>query len=188
MSRLSKYAFSVFALASVMLLTFALECFSQSIADVAREERERRKNIQGKLFIQNLRTTAGETAASPDATAAPAPAAAPTQTDSAKKPAGPTDNRGRDEKYWRAAFQKARDDAKRAADRTVLLDLQLKELNTQLLRQSDMYNRENRIGAAITAAQKELETAQKEAAQAKQSITDLEEELRKSGGLPGWAR
>jgi hypothetical protein len=70
----------------------------------------------------------------------------------------------------------------------VLLDLRVKDLNTQLLRQSDIYNRENRLGPEITAAQKELDDARKEAAASQQKVTDLEDELRKAGGPPGWSR
>jgi hypothetical protein len=182
MMRLPEYRLPALGLASFILLIFALDCSAQSIADVARQERERQKNVQSKVFVQNVRTNSIDTGTPPANAAPPAPVPAPA------KQTGPVDNQGRDEKYWRGAFQKARDDAKRAADRSLLLDLKLKDLNTQLLRQSDLYNRENRLGAEITTAQKELEIAQKEAAEAKQKITDLEDELRKSGGLPGWAR
>ena len=109
-------------------------------------------------------------------------------SNSAAKPVAVTDNKGRDEKYWRTTFQKARDDLKRAEARVEILDLRVKDLNTQLLRRSDMYNRENRLGPEIAAAQKDLEDARKEAEQAKKKITDLEDELRRSGGPAGWGR
>jgi hypothetical protein len=166
----------------LLVLTFAVNCFAQSVADIARKERERQKSAQSKILVTGRGTTTAPTTT--DSTAAAPPAAAPT----AAKPGEILDNRGRDEKYWRAAFQKARDDAKRAEARAELLDLKLKELNTQLLRQTDVYNRENRIGPGITATQKELENARIEAEQSKKRIKDLEEELRKSGGPAGWAR
>lgn len=100
----------------------------------------------------------------------------------------PTDNQGRDEKYWRGVFQKARDDARNAVNKVQILDLKLKDQNTQYLRQSDIYNRENRLGPEITATQKELDAARAEAERANQKILDLEQELRRAGGLPGWAR
>ena len=101
---------------------------------------------------------------------------------------GPTDNKGRDEKYWRAEFQKARNDAKAAEDKVQVLDLKIKDLNTQLLRQRNVYNRENRLGPEIADTQKQLDEARKQADEAKKKITDLEDELRRSGGPPGWAR
>ena len=196
------------AVTALLVLIFSFEASAQTIADVARQERARRNQIQA----QNSKTYNNQTAPS---TAAPAPssnptapapssnpvaptsnsptaqapaAAEPTKEPVPPAPSGPTDNKGRDEKYWRTAFQQARDDATRADAKVVLVDLKIKQLNTELLRQSDIYNRENRIGPEITAAQKEMETAAAEAAQARQKIADLEEELRRSNGLPGWAR
>jgi len=69
-----------------------------------------------------------------------------------------------------------------------LLDLRVRDLNVQYLRQGDVYNRENLIGSEINSAQKELEEARKQADQAKQRLVDLEDELRKAGAPPGWAR
>jgi methylphosphotriester-DNA--protein-cysteine methyltransferase len=101
---------------------------------------------------------------------------------------GPFDNKGRDEKYWRTEFQKARDALKKAEDSAQLLDLKIKELNTQLLRQSDMYNREYRLGPEIAATQQQLDDAHKQVEEANKRISDLQDELRRSGGPAGWAR
>ena len=161
----------------LLLLIFALNSPAQSIADAARKERARQRQTQSSRTYTN--GTATVTAPAPSA---PTPAPAP------KKPVELTDNQGRNEKYWRTAFQKARDDARNAADKVQLLDLKLKDLNTQFLRQSDIYNRENRLGAEITTTQKDLDAARAQAEQAKQKIPDLEQELRRAGGPPGWAR
>lgn len=165
------------AILSFLLIAFALECSAQRLADVARQERERQKQIHSVVVVANgvTATTAASTAST---TAVVTPAA----------PAGPTDKKGRDEKYWRAQFQKARDDLKKAEQKVQLLDLKIKELNTQLLRQSDIYNREYRLGPEIADTQKQLDEANKEVEQGKKQITDLEDELRRSGGLPGWSR
>ena len=77
---------------------------------------------------------------------------------------------------------------KRAEEKAQLLDLRVKDLNSQLLNRSDIYNRENQLGPQITAAQMQLEDARVEAEQAKKKVTDLEDELRRAGGPPGWAR
>lgn len=169
--------YSRIILTSLLLLAFALDCSAQTLADAARQERQRQKRLHSPVVV--ARGTPTTTAASTGSTAAVvAPAA----------PAGPTDNKGRDEKYWRAQFQKARDDVKKADERVQLLDLKVKELNTQILRQSDVYNREYRLGPEIADAQKQLDESRKAADQAKKKISDLEDELRRSGGLPGWAR
>jgi hypothetical protein len=176
----------------VVSFFFALNCFGQSVADIARQERERQKVAKSRVTIIAGRAVSGtltqaSTPAAPAANSssstAPAPAIAP-----AVKPVEPRDKNGHDEKYWRDTFQKARADARRADDAVTLLDLRLKDLNVQYLRQGDVYNRENLIGSEINSAQKELEDARKQADQAKQRLVDLEDELRKAGGPPGWAR
>lgn len=173
-----------FGLLGLTLLIFTFNCFGQTIADIAKRERERQKAARSKVVI----TSNGTVPAASEKPPASAPATTQAATQPAPKPFEVTDNKGHDEKYWRGLFQKARDEAKRAQERVVLMDLRVKDLNTQLLRQSDVYNRENRIGPEITAAQKELEDARKQADAAQQKITDLEDELRKSGGPAGWAR
>ena len=58
----------------------------------------------------------------------------------------------------------------------------------RLLQLSSFYNREYRLGPELTAAQNELEAAKKDAEQANKKVSDLEDELRRSGGPAGWAR
>jgi chromosome segregation ATPase len=171
----------------LVLAAFALDCSAQTLADVARRERERKQNLHSTVVIVNgAATTAAASTSSTSSSASSA--AAPSAASAAQKPAGPTDNKGHDEKYWRTQFQKARADLKAAEDKAQLLDLKMKDLNTQLLRQSDVYNRENRLGPELTDTQKQLDDARKQVDQAKQKITDLEDELRRSGGPPGWSR
>ena len=161
-----------------------MDCPAQTLADAARQERERQRRLHSSVVVVNGATTT--TAASTSSTAATA--AAPATT----KPGGPVDNKGHDEKYWRTQFDNARAALKKAQDNAQLLDLKIKDLNTQLLRgeraPSEMYNREYRLGPEITEAQKQLDDARKQADDAKKKISDLEDELRRSGGPAGWAR
>lgn len=153
---------------------------AQSVADVARKERERQKTARSSVVVAATgSTTTSQGVTGKDSSAAPSNAA---------KPFEATDNKGRDEKFWRAAFQKARDDAKRAEARAEILDLRVKDLNTQMLRQSDMYNREYRLNPEIAAVQKQFEEVRREVDQARKKIFDLEEDLRRSGGPAGWSR
>jgi hypothetical protein len=110
-----------------------------------------------------------------------APAAEPA------KVTGPTDNKGRDEKYWRATFAQARAALKRAEDRLRVLDLKMNNLSSQLLREG-VYIRETEIRADIDRTRIDQAGAQKDVADSQQKIADLEDELRRSGGQPGWAR
>jgi chromosome segregation ATPase len=187
--RISKFEFIC---ALVLLLACALASPAQTLADAARKERARQK--QSQLQKQNKGTYTNATATVTSAPAKPAGAganAAPevkAETETPPKPAGPVDNRGRNEKYWRDAFENARNELRRAEEEVQIQEARVKDLNTQLLRQSDVYNRENVIGAQITEAQKALNTAKTKVEQAKNKVSNLEEELRSSGGLPGWAR
>jgi hypothetical protein len=165
----------------IFLSAFTISGFAQSVVDVARQERERQKNATSKVVVTGRGTTSTITSSAPanTTTQAPSPEAKPIEI---------TDNQGRNEKYWRDTFQGARDELARAEARAQILDLQVKELNTQLFRQSDMYNREYRILPAIAATQKELDDARNGVERGRRKIADLEEELRRSGGPAGWAR
>ena len=176
----------------LLLLIFALNSPAQSIADAARKERARQKQTRSTAIYTNGTATIVAPAPSAQTPSSAASTKAPTKkeeiTPAPSKAVGPTDNQGRDETYWRGVFQKARDDVKNAEVKVQLLDLKLKDLNMQYLRQSDVYNRENRLGPEITATQRDLDAARVDAEKAKQKILDLEQDLRRAGGLPGWAR
>ena len=51
-------------------------------------------------------------------------------------------------------FQQAKNDAKRADARVQLLENKIKELNTQLLNRSDIYNRETVVGKELADARR----------------------------------
>jgi hypothetical protein len=187
----------------LLIFTFVLGGFSQSVADIARRERQRQNANQSKVVVtSNVNNVANNKAATQQAPSAPA---APTSTPATNSPTAPqaapaapatptskpgevTDRLGHNEKFWRDRFQKARDDLKRAESKAELSDLRIKQLNTDLLQQSNVYNRENRIGADLTATQKDLDDAKRDVEVAKKQISDLEEELRRAGGPAGWAR
>jgi len=159
----------------------------QSLADMARRERVRKKSIHsGEVYTnESLKAAPGQAPKTiepvKDQQAKPG-----TAKDDAK-PKGPTDNKGRDEKYWRDAFDKARQALKRAEDKLRLLDLRMTDLSSQLLRES-VYTREMELRVEIDKTTKDQLAARAEVAAAQQKIRDLEDELRRSAGLPGWAR
>jgi phage-related minor tail protein len=177
-----------------LFLIFGSNLFAQTLADIARQERQRQKAATSKVTVGPSPggvTTTTTTATTTPTAAAPAPAAAGQEQKEKPESATPaevTDNQGRGEKYWRTAFQQARDDLRRAEMQVQIMDLRIKELNTAKLQRSDIYNRELRLDPEITAAQLQLENAQKAVEASQKKIADLEEELRRSGGLPGWAR
>jgi hypothetical protein len=176
----------------LLLLMFSVQASAQTLADIARRERERQKQAEpkNKGTFTNANTAGGAAPASqPAANSAAASEKPPEKKEATSaRPTGPTDNKGRDEKYWRDAFQKARDAVKKADEKVQLQENRIKDLNTQFLRQDDIYNKENVVGAQLATAQKDLDAAKAEAEQARNNVSRLEDELRAAGGLPGWAR
>ena len=66
--------------------------------------------------------------------------------------------------------------------------MKLNQTHMDYLQKTDMYNREMRLAAEITDLTNQMDAEQKKADAARKKIEDLEDELRRSGGLPGWAR
>jgi hypothetical protein len=165
----------------------------QSLAEFARKERERRSNVPDVPVINNeaLRSTRSEQPAQPTApTPEPeTPAAAgqasktpPAEGSSTEKP------ETKDEAWWRAAFAKARQDAERADVDVRVLEIKVANAEKEFLLRDDVFNKEGQMVPLINQLKADLEAARGRATQARQKIADLEEELRRSGGLPGWAR
>src|SRR5262245_45947702 len=89
----------------------------QTLADMARRERARKKPIHsGEVYTnESLKVTPGQ-ASTKAIEPVKDPQAKPGTAKDDAKPKGPTDNKGRDEKFWRDAFDKARQALKRAED------------------------------------------------------------------------
>jgi len=166
-----------FVFFTVIVSWIATDLQAQNIVELARQSRERRKAAPSKGVL----TVTG----TPSAPAATDPAkAAEAAAQTAK---GPTDNKGRDEKFWRDAVAKARQDVKRSQDKLTVLELRATDLHAQLLREG-IYTREMDLRAAIAVTEKDVSGAKADVASSEQRLRDLEEELRRSNGLPGWAR
>jgi chromosome segregation ATPase len=127
----------------------------------------------------------------------PAPAAS--SSDQANGPAGATDTAGataaddkkddkkNDEATWRKRFRELHT---KIADAEKELDILQRESDkTQVQYYSDpqkaMFEQNNR--KLVNENLAKIEAKKQEVAQLKQSLSDLEEELRKAGGDPGWA-
>ena len=169
----------------VLGVCFAAIADAQSLADLARQERARKAG-EAKIKISNENLNGSKTqqpvepkpaVAEPPAPPAPAPAKS-----------GVTDRKGRDEKWWRGAFADARADLSRAEDQIKLLQAKLNQVHIDYLQKSDMYNRELRLSAEIAALDAEMTAQHKNVEKAQQKIEELQDELRRSGGLPGWSR
>ena len=190
------------------VVTFALissiYADAQTIADVARRERARPQpqssvtitnaNLKKKATITTTTTpeekkpgesqaTAPAAAANPAAAGNPAAAApAPKQASGQTPPSADT----RDEKYWREKFDAARTDIRRAENQVALAQLELNSANRDYMTRS--YDPDGRGLASVGAATKKLEDANKAVTAGRTKLTQLEEDLRRSGAPAGWAR
>jgi hypothetical protein len=181
----------------ILVMNSMLSAQTQSRGDIGRQERARQKSTTSKTVVTNetLGTAAEEpppppaekTAGKDAENETGKPAAEPAkQGDSKTAPA--TDTKPHDEAWWRDAFKQARDDVKRAEDQSKVLQLELDQLNTDLLIKSDIFNKEGQIVPLINAKNEELAKSEKALEQARQKVTQLEDELRRSGAPAGWSR
>jgi hypothetical protein len=152
---------------------------AQTIADAARQERERRKAVESETSVSIPIVTS----VTPAATAGSAVTTrVKTATANEKsKSTGPTDLQGNDEKYWRPKFDEARLAIKRAEDNLRLLDLRV---NQTFMGRGGGWSRI----IALENATHDRDVARKALADAQQNLADLEDQFRRSGGFPGWSR
>ncbi len=170
---------------------------SQSLADLARKEKERREQIRtdGKA-ITNIE--AAKYKASPGTTVTPvtpAPAAQKPTAESAEgegapkavkaDPDEPVDFQGRPESYWRQTMADARQRVKDLENEGNVLTLKIADLQNQFYREANGFKQQD-IQREIQKTFYEQDKNKEELAKAKDQLQDLEKEARKSGALPGW--
>jgi hypothetical protein len=173
-------------LASLIVSFVASTANSQGIADLARQERARRKPGESKAVLTNNSQTVPK-GSEPGNVTVSKPAPAPAAGTATAATGEVKDNKGRDEKYWRSTFEKARQNLKRAEEQLTVLDLRMNDLQGSLYREG-VYAREQEIRQQIAETEKAQTIARDDVAAAQKNISDLEDELRRSGGPMGWAR
>jgi hypothetical protein len=164
-----------FFLAITLAVSVLVE--AQTIADAARQERERRKTIENQAREVPVVTSVP-----------PAPGAGPTAAtripaNEQLKYTGPTDLQGHGENYWRPKFDQARQVIQRAEES--LIAAEQKVTNSTSIWGPYIVGRNTN---ALQQATQQREVARKALADAQQKFADLEDQLRRAGGLPGWSR
>lgn len=170
---------------------------SDSVADAARKSREDKKNAPKDKKVYTDDDVAPPAAAPSSAPSGQAPATgdAPAAPAAGEKPAdaGKTTASGaaadkNDEKSWRKRFQSQRNQIATAEKELDVLQREEEKAQVQYYPDpqkalSEGYSRKdiNEKDAKIAAKKDEI-------AKLKQGLSDLEDELRQSGGDPGWSR
>ena len=169
---------------------------AQSLAELARKEKDRRQNISSKSkVITNHDTAKYKNGAL--STASPPPRASGQNDDatpvsmgndeSADKPAQdePVDFSGRTESFWRQTMTDARQRVKELENESTALTLSLNDLQNRFYNEADGF-RQQQIQREIQKSFYEQDLNKNDLKTAQDQLNDLIKEARKSGALPGW--
>jgi len=157
---------------------------TDAVADAARKARAEQKNApKPKKVITNDDIPAAST---------PAPSAAGT-TAEAQAAAGQgaekgEENNPKSEAYWRKRFQKLRDKLGNAEQELDVLQRELSKDQVQYYNDPQKALMQQHDRSDINDKTAKIDAKKKEVDSLKQQLSDLEDELRKAGGDPGWAR
>ena len=153
----------------------------QSLADLAKKEREKQGKSKKVYTNDDLTKYEGLRSSTPATPAAQPSDSTGTSANSAIS--GPDDST---ERAWSKRFIEAKARVQESKTKADALQAKLNDLNMKLLRQSDVFDRENVYGPLIAQAKQQIEENKAEAAAAQQGLEDLREELRKSGNPVSW--
>jgi hypothetical protein len=162
------------------LPTFPVLC--QSLADLAKKEREKQQGKSKKVYTNDDLNKYEELRPSVQATPA-AQSDDGTGKSSKAMLAGPDDS---SERAWSKRFIEAKARVRDSKTNAEALQTKLNDLNMKLLRQSDVLDRENVYTPLIAQAKQQIEENKTEGKAAQQALEDLREELRKSGNPASW--
>ena len=179
-----------------LFIAFVSAAYSQSLADIAKKEKERRNEVKEVKVVTEEETTKYRS----QTPAEPAPSDQPSgnvnsekmEGDAAGKPQvdkpdsdEPTDFQGRPESYWRKTMGEARQKVKDLTNESNVIILKIADLQNQFYRIDDGFKRET-IGRDLQKSYYEQDKNKEDLEKAKAALQDLENEARKSGALPGW--
>jgi chromosome segregation ATPase len=169
-----------------------------AVADAARKAREQKKDAPKpkKVYTDDdMRSkdatgaasegAAGSTQATPSAAAGSGETAQATPENAAATPAGGAKN---DEATWRKRFQAQRDKIATAEKELDILQREADKGQVQYYSDPQKALNEQYSRKAINETKAKIDAKKQEIANLKQQLSDMEDDLRKAGGDPGWAR
>ena len=186
------------SLIAIFALLPAMAAESESLADLAKKEQERRAKITAETKVITNEDSAKykdgavttETLPSGPSTEKAAPEKAGSETEAAAKDmqgstGEPVDLQGRPESFWRQTMADARKQVKDLENQANVLVLKLNDLQNKFYRESNGFKQQE-IQTEINKTLYEQDQVKDKLAKAKDQLQDLEKEARKSGALPGW--
>jgi hypothetical protein len=173
-----------------------------AVADAARKARESKKDApkpkrvitDDDLKTNGPRSDVAPASAPVDASGATTATAGQAAGNGAKP--GETAKAGDDtkaedpnsEKAWRARFKDAHDKIAKAEKELDILGRELEKSQMEYYPDPQKALKEQNNRTEINDKRAKIDAKKKELDQLRQALSDLEDELRKSGGNPGWAR
>lgn len=155
------------------------------VADAARKAREQQKAAPKPKKVYTDDDVKPATPAS-DAAATPASGAAPAADNgTAANGQGKADD---PEKVWRKRFQDQRDKIAAAEKELDILQRESDKAQVQYYNDPQKAMQEQYSRKDINDKNAKIDQKKQDIANLKQQLSDMEDELRKSGGDPGWAR
>jgi chromosome segregation ATPase len=155
------------------------------MADAARKARAQQQNAPKPKKIFTNDDIAPAQVSKPADSKTPSASADATSKDDKDAAA---ENDPKSEKYWRKRFSKAREKLASAEREADILQRELNKNEVQYYPDPQKALMQQYSRKDINDAQAKLDAKKKEIESLKQQISDLEDELRKAGGDPGWAR
>lgn len=190
-------------LASVSLIALfalfpAIAADSESLADLANKERERRAKVTAETKLitnddsekyRDGPVTTGVLPSEPSTEKADSEEAGSEVDASAEdfeaSPDEPVDLQGRPESFWRQTMADARQQIEDLQNQADVLVLRLNDLQNKFYSEDNGFKQQE-IQAEINKTFYEQELVKDKLEKAKDQLDDLEKEARKSGALPGW--
>jgi len=183
---------------TVFLIAFVSASYAQqSLADLAKQEKERREEIKDNRVITNEEAAKyrGEAPASPTLPEQPSGTAHPEKrgSEAENKPQTdnpeadePTDFAGRPESFWRKTMAEARQKVKDLTNEANVIVLNIANLRNEFYRMDSGFKQRGDLQREIQKSYYEQDLNKENLEKAKLELQDLENEARKSGALPGW--
>jgi DNA repair exonuclease SbcCD ATPase subunit len=160
-----------------------------ALAEAARKAREQKKNLPKAAKVydnDNIPRSPGAVSVVGEASKK-SEAGAPSKKSEAATLTKEEKAEKKDEAYWRARFAKARVKLKKDQDELEVLQRELGQLQVQYYPDPMKALQQQYSQADINKQRAKIDAKQKDIQQDQQAISDLEDELRRSGGDPGWA-
>jgi chromosome segregation ATPase len=159
---------------------------SDDVAAAARKAREKQKAAPAgkKVFTNDDIPSAKDSAGTPDTTAAKTG----DQANGAQADDKAAENDPKSEVYWRKKFQKVRDQLASSEKELDVLQRELDKSQVQYYSDPQKALMEQHDRSDVNDKTAKIDAKKKEIEGLKQQLSDLEDDLRKSGGDPGWAR